>query len=41
MGLSISRSIVESNSGRLWAADNYPHGASFHIALPTEVEAHK
>jgi len=39
MGLRISRSIVESHGGRLWAADNSPHGASFHFALPTKIEA--
>jgi len=41
MGLRISRSIVESYGGRLWAADNSPRGASFHLTLPTKVEAHE
>jgi signal transduction histidine kinase len=39
MGLRISRSIVESHGGRLWAAENSPRGASFHFALPVQVEA--
>jgi signal transduction histidine kinase len=38
MGLRISRSIIESHGGRLWAADNSPRGASFHIALPGHVQ---
>jgi len=38
MGLRISRSIVESHGGRLWADENIPRGASFCFTLPT-VEA--
>ena len=41
MGLRISRSIVESHDGRLWAGDNSPRGASFYISLPTKVEEHE
>jgi C4-dicarboxylate-specific signal transduction histidine kinase len=41
MGLRISRSIVESHGGRLWAADRSPRGASFCFTLPTKVEANE
>jgi PAS domain S-box-containing protein len=34
MGLSISRSIIDSHRGRLWATANPDHGATFHLALP-------
>jgi PAS domain S-box-containing protein len=34
MGLAISRSIVESHGGQLWAGANDARGASFHFTLP-------
>jgi PAS domain S-box-containing protein len=34
LGLRISRTIIESHRGRLWATPNSPAGASFYFTLP-------
>jgi signal transduction histidine kinase len=36
MGLSISRRIIESHGGRLWASPNLTRGAIFQFTLPGE-----
>jgi signal transduction histidine kinase len=38
MGLSISRAIIAAHGGRLWAADNAPRGAIFHLTVPVEAD---
>jgi len=38
MGLPISRSLIESHGGRLWATANSPHGAVFWFTLPAAGE---
>jgi len=40
MGLPISRSIIESHGGRLWAPRAFGRGATFQFTLPTPVAAH-
>jgi signal transduction histidine kinase len=39
MGLTITRSIVESYGGRVWANPNQGPGVTFHFTLPGETEA--
>jgi len=34
IGLSVSRSIIESHHGRLWAAPNDGPGATFSFSIP-------
>jgi signal transduction histidine kinase len=40
MGLPISRSIIESHGGLLWANGAFGRGATFQFTLPATVEAH-
>lgn len=37
IGLSVSRSIVENHQGRLWAENNDGPGATFLVAIPSEL----
>lgn len=39
LGLAISRSIVDSHGGRLWAEDHGGRGAIFHLTLPVLTSA--
>ena len=39
MGLAISRSIIESHGGRIWATANAGRGTTFHCMLPNEIGA--
>jgi signal transduction histidine kinase len=39
MGLSISRRIIASHRGRLWASPNPGRGATFHFTLPVDATA--
>jgi PAS domain S-box-containing protein len=39
MGLTISRSIIESHGGRLWAGANVNRGVTFYFTLPSDINA--
>ena len=41
MGLTITRSIVESYGGKVWFTANQGPGATFHFTLPGGAEAHE
>ncbi len=41
MGLAISRTIIESHGGRLWATANSPRGAVFQFTLPVKADGER
>jgi signal transduction histidine kinase len=41
MGLSISRRIIESHGGRLWASPKPGRGACFQFTLPSEAKSER
>ena len=41
MGLSVSRSIIENHSGRLWASPNDGPGATFSFSVPFAAKSSK
>ena len=41
LGLAISRSIIEARGGRLWVSGRIPHGAVFHVQLPSDLSVGK
>src|SRR5258708_25514981 len=41
MGLRISRSILESHGGRLWATANSPRGTNFYFTLSANAQVHQ
>ncbi len=36
MGLTVSRTLVEAQGGRLWMTPNSDRGVTFHVTVPAE-----
>jgi PAS domain S-box-containing protein len=41
MGLRVSRSIIESHGGRMWAIGSQGNGATFHVSLPAAISGQR